>query len=130
MKYLKVDAKELEFGLSNDLYGLKSEEILAKMESGTLQPYPIKGNIIAMQTLQDEYNKIAFPDYMDEYLDIYENKKEKEIQQYFDVINDNMEYPVEMLYRDPRDRYLYKYLAFVDDLNEDERENFAEIKFE
>ena len=130
MKYLKVDAKELEYGLANEVYGLKGEEILAKIENGTLQPYPMKGNILAMQVLQDEHNKIAFPDYMDEYLDIYEDNKEKEIQQHFDIISEDREYPEEMLYTDPRDRYLHKYLAFVDDLNEENRKNFEEIKFE
>ena len=74
-KFLKVDAKELENCLRNEQYEQKSDDILKKMEAGILPKRPMNGNIEIMQTLKDEKNKIAFPDYMDEYLVVYNNKR-------------------------------------------------------
>ena len=72
-KFLKVDAKELEHGLKVDQYGVKGSDILRKMEAGHLVARPMQGNIEIIQALKDEKNKIAFPDYMAEYLNAYDD---------------------------------------------------------
>ena len=46
---------------------------LAKMEAGHLVARPMQGNIEIIQALKDEKNKIAFPDYMAEYLNAYDD---------------------------------------------------------
>ena len=79
-KFLKVDTKELENRLRNEQYEQKSDDILKKMEAGVLPKRPMNGNIEIMQTLKDEKNKIAFPDYMDEYLAMYNDKRNDAIE--------------------------------------------------
>ena len=82
-KFLKIDAKELEQMLKNEQLGVRGDEILAKMEVGDLPVHPLKGNVLVMQKLKDEDDKIAFPDYMDDFLNIYsdDTKKAKKIEE-------------------------------------------------
>ena len=76
-KFLKIDAKELEQMLKQEQLGVRGEEILAKMEVGDLPVHPLKGNVLVMQKLKDEDDKIAFPDYMDEFLNVFPNDTSK-----------------------------------------------------
>ena len=113
-KFLRVDAKELENGMKEEQYGVKGKDLVRKMEAGILPVYPLRGNIEEMQILKDEYNKIAFPDYMDEYLNVYKNNDEDKVV----VANadyDDTQYFAEYSVRS-RDDYIYRYLgAFNED---------------
>lgn len=75
-RFLRVDADELENMIQSDQSGKSSAYMIRKMEAGELQKYPIKENIKAMQNLKDEKDKMAFPNYMDEYLNIKEKSSD------------------------------------------------------
>ena len=115
-KYLKVDSKALEDEMKKEHLGVKGEEILNKMELGELPVHPLRGNIEAMQKLYDEDNKIAFPDYMSEYLDIYANGAEKKNIKQLEGDNDPMYAFADINVYD-RDSYVKKYLGWSDDYN-------------
>lgn len=75
-RFLRVDADELENMIQSDQSGKSNAYMIRKMEAGELQKYPIKENIKAMQNLKDEKDKMAFPSYMDEYLNIKEKNSD------------------------------------------------------
>jgi hypothetical protein len=86
--FLKIDPDELELLLKQEQYGKKKEDIFDMMEIGILPKRPIKNNISTMQALNDEHNKIAFPDYMNEYLDV-KNEQNNDKKTDFFAFNDN-----------------------------------------
>lgn len=86
--FLKIDPDELELVLKQEQYGRKKEDIFNMMEIGILPKHPIKNNISTMQALSDEHNKIAFPDYMSEYLDVKNEKNDDKKTDFF-AFNDN-----------------------------------------
>ena len=75
---LNTDAEELENAVKAGQFGMSGDEILSKMETGELRAYPLKDNVLVMQKLHNEKDKIAKPHYMDEYIDIY-RKVEKPV---------------------------------------------------
>ena len=125
-KYLKVDAKELENGLKNRQYGVPGAALLQKMEAGTLQSYPLAGNIVVMQDLNDKENKIAFPDYMDEYMDVYTSNTKQEKQKKTLVQENNNDFLLQNNGKTPRDRYVNKFLAWNDGYSINNKEAYKE----
>ncbi len=99
-KFLKVDPDKLNEILQLEQSGKKNEDILRMMELGTLPKHPIENNVRVIQTLNDKYNKIAFPEYMNEFLNkndnvdnnkkteiVFENENNKEKEKTENIIN-------------------------------------------
>ena len=114
-KFVKVDAKELEHRFADEQKHTSRQKLLKQMESGTLPVRPLQGNIEAMQNLKDEKNKIAFPDYMDEYLTPYNQQNDTIIQKQTTQENQNDEHFIAFAITD-RDSYVQHYLY---DINND-----------
>lgn len=130
---LNTDAEELENAIKTGQFGMSGEEILNKMEAGELRAYPLKDNLLIIQKLQNEKNKIAKPDYMSEYIDIYE-KVEKPIKKETDnVITANYQLfhnSTNLSNEEKRNKYVEHYLATTADLIGSEKENFKEYYLE
>ena len=129
-KYLKVDAKALENGLKNNQFGIKGSEILRKMENGTLPVYPVRDNITEIQRLKDEENKVAVPEYMLAFLDIYIDNIEKEKKQETEEIESQHNGALLAFLTNDRDSYVKTYLELYGGENEKNKRVFAELPLE
>jgi len=128
-KFLKIDAKELEQMVKNEQLGVKGEEISRKMEVGELPVHPFKGNVLVIQKLKDEDDKIAFPDYMSEFLDIYqgvEGKNDKPVEVQEKNTSSNSVYAMNAV--DFRDAYVDYYLSLSNEYAENNPVVFKEKK--
>lgn len=128
-KLLKVDAEELDNQLKNEQFNINSAEIVAKMENGTFMPHPMKGNILAMQNLKDSQNKIAYPDYLDEYIDVYVDGKNK-IDKTSVNNEKNTKRAILYINSSTRDRYVDYYLAWNEEYSGNNEEQYFEKPIE
>lgn len=120
MKQIKIDTDQLEEQIKNGNINTKGSELLDKMEHGDFKVHPLKGNVKFMQWLKDNKDKIAYPDYMADIMDIYipqTKKKEIKNKDFEDVVIDQSK---ALASENVRDYYVNYYLAFND--------GFAEIE--
>ena len=128
-KFLNVNSEELEEIMRNEHKGANSYEILRKMEEGTLPKYPIGNNVRIMQLLKDKKNKIAFPDYMEYYIDKYSiDENDNKNNELFATIERDEN---EMIYSETneindRDSYVNYYLNTIGKSNDVGNERFSE----
>ena len=130
---LNTDAEELENAVKAGQFGMSGDEILSKMETGELRAYPLKDNVLVMQKLHNEKDKIAKPHYMDEYMDIYKKVEKPVKQEVDDVITANYQKfhtQTNLSNEDIRNQYIEHYLATTNDLVGSERETFKEYYLE
>ena len=111
-KFLKVDPDELEYMLKVEQYGKKNKDISRMMEAGVLPKHPVENNIRTIQLLNEEDNKMAFPDYISEYLDVNRKNDNSKTDMY--AFNDDYEkkadYDTENIQKYNRDSYIDVYL--------------------
>lgn len=114
---LKTNAELLEENVKSGNFDISSDEMTKKMELGEARNYPLKDNILIMQKLYSEDEKIARPPYMKEYIDIYSSSNEaKDNEQNQDEPvaidgTEQVELSKKLSNEDKRNQYVEHYLA-------------------
>ena len=114
MNQIKVNTDELEKEIQNEGLNTKGKNLLEQMEYGNIQTHPVSGNIKIMQWLKDNKDKIAYPEYIAEYLDIYTEKKQKQVIKNADFEDIVVDQTKSLSADNIRDYYVNYYLAFDD----------------
>ena len=112
MKQLKVDTDAIDEQIKNGNINTKGSELLEKMEYGGLRAHPVSGNIKVMQWLKDRKDKIAYPEYIADYIDVYVGVKQKKAVRNADFEDIIIDQSKEINADNIRDYYVNYYLAF------------------
>ena len=120
MKQVKIDTDQLEEQIKNGNVNTKGSELLAQMEHGEFKVHPVKGNVKFMQWLKDNKDKIAYPNYMDDFMDIYAPQTKKKVVKNKDFEDAVIDQSKVLASENVRDYYVNYYLAFNDDFTETE----------
>ncbi len=117
---LKTNAEELESEIKKGNFGTTSYKMTEKMELGEMRKYPLKQNILSLQNLYNEKEKVAKPLYLKEFLDKYEILNNEALQEQSLVtnssINDNVEISEKLSKDEKRNKYVEHFLAMSDNL--------------
>ena len=95
-KLLRIDTDELEDIIKSDQSDKNGARMFRKMEAGKLERYPITENIKAIQYLKYEKDKMAFPEYMDEYFDLREESSDDDIGYIAELDNGDAKEKIEL----------------------------------
>ena len=115
MKQLKVDTDTIDEQIKNGNINTKGSELLEKMEYGGLKAHPVSGNIKVMQWLKDNKDKIAYPEYIAEYVNVYVDVKPKKEIRNADFEDATINQTKAINADNIRDYYVNYYLAFNED---------------
>lgn len=117
---LKTNAEELENEIKKGNFGTTSYKMTEKMELGEMRKYPLKENILSIQNLYNEQEKVAKPLYLKEYLDKYDTQKDDDLKkQEVEIKNDidkNVEISEKLSKEEKRKKYVEHFLAMSDKL--------------
>lgn len=117
---LKTNAEELEDEIKKGNFGTTSYKMMEKMEVGEMRKYPLKENIISIQNLYNENEKIAKPLYLKDYLDKYDKQQDLGLNEQKVEIRNNIDEKVEISEKlskdEKRNKYVQHFLAMSDNL--------------